>query len=78
MICLISLLIRIEEKFKLLAELNLCDEVLSNSKEDWSIFDEITAIIDKITNETKTSINVNPLFIINKAFYRIKIFFIAL
>ena len=40
-----------------------CSEViLSVSRDDLRILDEITAIIANITSETRTSINVKPFY----------------
>ena len=54
----------IDDKFNERDTLRRSDEVLSISMEDWSMFDEMTAIIDRITSETKISIKVNPFFIL--------------
>ena len=57
-----------DEKLRFLTSANLDVEVFSSSSDDCNIFDDITAIIDKITSEIKISINVNPLFIKYKTF----------
>ena len=53
----------IDDKFNERDTLRRSEEVLSISIEDWRMFDEMTAIIDSITRETKISIKVNPFFI---------------
>ena len=54
----------IEEKFSFLADWSLSDERRSVSKDDCSIFDEITAIIERMIKDTTTSISVKPFFIL--------------
>ena len=53
----------IDEKLRVLADNNLCEDMRSTSSEDWRILDDIIVIIERITRDTRISINVNPLFI---------------
>ena len=49
----------IEEKFSFLADWSLSDERRSVSKDDCSIFDEITAIIERMIKDTvKESLSI--------------------
>ena len=54
----------IDDKFNERDTFRRSDEVLSISMEDRSMFDDMTAILDRITSETKISIKVNPLHFI--------------
>tara|TARA_B100001057_G_scaffold276682_1_gene276995 strand:- start:536 stop:718 length:183 start_codon:yes stop_codon:yes gene_type:complete len=57
-----SLLRIIDEKYKLLTSDIFFVEDLSRSRDDCKIFEEIIAIIERISNETRTSNKVKPLF----------------